>query len=73
MSGSNNQNSFKSNQKPNETYRANKISTIKPLKHPQTDRVSQIFAKDKKMPVFEKSIQKPVDLNKFTELKFQSS
>jgi hypothetical protein len=73
MSGSNNQNSFQSNQKPNETYRVNKISTIKPLKQLQTDRASQIFAKDKKMPVFEKSIQKPVDLNKFTELKFQSS
>ena len=73
MSGSNNQNNFQTNQKPNDTNRVNQINYKKSLKHPQTDRTSQISAKDKRMPVFEKFIKKPVDLNKFTELKFQSS
>ena len=49
------------------------MNNIKPLKNPQTDIFSQVAAKDQRMPIFEKLNQKPVDLNKFTELKFQSS
>ena len=73
MSGSRDQNDFQSYQNPNKTFRVNKMNNIKPLKNPQTDMFSQVAAKDQRMPVFEKLNQKPVDLNKFTELKFQSS